>query len=551
MALHHSIRAIVLVAAAASVGSAQQPGVAPSTFTLFLRSTQIGTEQVSVTRGAEGWAIESSGRTGPPLDLVTRSLAIRYDAAWRPLELSLDATARGQALGLRITIAGTTATTHMNNAGQPTDRADAITPETVLLPNPFFAGYEAVTPRLMTAEAGATIPIYQGGPTPVVLRVGESSTEQIQTVSRLIQARRTSVTLLATPGAEVAMDLWGDETGRLLRVSIPGQSLEYARDDVASVSTRRVVISRAGDEQVQVPANGFNLAGTLSKPTAPAGTRSPAIVLVGGSGPLDRDETVAGIPVFGQLAGALADAGFAVLRYDKRGVGQSGGRNEAAGLADYADDLRAAVKFLSERKDIDNRRITVAGHSEGGAAALIDAARNNKVAALVLMSAPGQPGADMVLAQQRHLLDRSNLSDADRQAKIDLQKRINDAVIAGSGWDRLPSDVRRQVDNPEFQSILTFDPAKVVPRVRQPILIVQGALDTEVEPANADRLEALAKARKRQAPVELVKVPGVNHFFIPATTGEVAEYVTLREKQVTPDLALRISDWLKKTLPRS
>ena len=82
-------------------------------------------------------------------------------------------------------------------------------------------------------------------------------------------------------------------------------------------------------------------------------------MLVGGSGPLDRDETVAGIPIFGQLAGALADAGFTVLRYDKRGIGQSGGRVEAAGLTDYAEDLRAAVKFMAARKDVDseaNRR---------------------------------------------------------------------------------------------------------------------------------------------------------------------------------------------------
>ena len=71
------------------------------------------------------------------------------------------------------------------------------------------------------------------------------------------------------------------------------------------------------------------------------------MVLVGGSGPLDRDGTVAGIPVYGQLANALADAGFLVLRYDKRGIGQSGGRIETAGFADYAEDLRAAVKFVA------------------------------------------------------------------------------------------------------------------------------------------------------------------------------------------------------------
>ena len=87
--------------------------------------------------------------------------------------------------------------------------------------------------------------------------------------------------------------------------------------------------------------------------------RLPAVLLVGGSGPTDRDELVFGIPIFGQLADAFADAGFIVLRYDKRGVGQSGGRDEAATLADYAEDVRAAVRFLSQRKDVDPKRIAV------------------------------------------------------------------------------------------------------------------------------------------------------------------------------------------------
>ena len=89
-------------------------------------------------------------------------------------------------------------------------------------------------------------------------------------------------------------------------------------------------------------------------------------MLVAGSGPIDRDSTVAGIPILSQLAGALAQHGFLVLRYDKRAVGQSGGRSETVTQADYADDLIAIVKWLAKRDDVDSRRIAVAGHSEGG-----------------------------------------------------------------------------------------------------------------------------------------------------------------------------------------
>jgi hypothetical protein len=537
-----------------AVVPATQAGQAPpsspvSNFSVFFRAAQIGTEQVAVSREAAGWTITSSGRIGAPIELITKALQIRYDADWRPLELNLEATARGQAVVMRIAVAGTTATSRLTAGAQPTSEGThTIDQAAVLLPNPFLAAYEAVAARLSTAASGSTISAYQGAAVPVTIRVGQSRIEQIQTVSRLIEARRTQVTL-SIPGApELDAEIWGDEVGRLLRVSVPAQALEYVRDDIASVSTRRVVISRPGDEQVRLPANGFMLAGTLSRPAGAGAGRRPIVVLVGGSGPTDRDETVAGIPVLGQLAGALADAGYLVLRYDKRGVGQSGGRVETAGLVEFAEDLRAAVKYMADRKNADARRIAVIGHSEGGAIALLAAARDRRIAAVVLMAASGVSGHDLVLAQQKRLLDRSNLSEADKQAKIDYQRRIHEAVMTGKGWETLPADIRRQADTSEFQSLLRHDPAEIVPRVRQPLLIVHGMLDRQVDPSNADRLEALARARKRGGTVDVTKIPGVNHLFVPATTGEVEEYSALVDKRVSPAVSSSIVAWLAKTL---
>jgi len=549
MVRSHCIRAVLLSAfVAAAAGAQPTPQTGGATFLMFLRDVQIGTEQASLLRVAGGWTITSSGRIGAPIDIVTRSLEIRYDDEWKAIGLSLDATNRGQAMTLRIAVTGTTATTHQSTTGQATDATHTIDPAAVLLPNPFFAAYEAVTIRLRSTPAGSSIPVYQGGPNPVTIRVGESSIDQIQTTGRLIAARRTHLTLAAAGEADAEADIWADETGRLLRFSVPSQRVEFVREDIAAVSTRHVAISRPNDQQIRVPANGFVLEGTLSTPAGDAGRRSPAIILVGGSGPTDRDETVAGIPLMGQLAGDLADAGFLVVRYDKRGIGQSGGRADSAGLPDYAEDLLAVVKALSARKDVDSKRIAVVGHSEGGSTALLAAADDRRIAAVVLMAAPGVTGSDLILAQQKHLLDRSTLSDADKQAKIDLQKRIHEAVITSKGWEALPASVRRQVDNAEFQSILTNDPAKVMPQVRQPLLIIQGTLDTQVDPSNADRLEALARRRKHSAPVEVVRIPDVNHLFVPAKTGEVDEYASLEEKRVTPAVAAAIAQWLQKTL---
>jgi pimeloyl-ACP methyl ester carboxylesterase len=553
----HSIRAAALGVLALTgplAASARQPapevalretGVA--NFTIFVRGAPVGTEQIALTRGAEGWTIVSSGRVAPPVDIVARRLQVRYTAEWIPLEFTLDGTVRGAAQSVHTVVDGGVAKTDVVTAGQPTEKTDTIDATALLvLPSSFFGPYEALAARLRAAAAGADIPMYGVGALAFSVHVGDSTPEQIQTAGRTIAARRTHITL-TLPGAPLDADIWTSESGRMIRFSVPSQFLEVAREDIAAVSSRSVTISRPNDESLTIPSNGFTLASTLSKPTA-AGAKNAAVVLVGGSGPADRDELVFGIPIFGQIAGALADAGFVVVRYDKRGIGQSGGRPESASLADYADDLRAAVKLLSDRKDVDPKRIAVIGHSEGGIVALMAAAKDKRIAAVGLVATPGTTGADLVLAQQQHLLSRSSFSAEEKQAKVDAQKRIHEAVLTGKGLDQLPPNIRRAVDNAEFRSLLEADPAKLMKDVRQPILIVQGALDTQVEPANADKLEALARTRKNAPPVAVVKVPGVNHLLAPATTGEVDEYGALADKRVSQTVTQALATWLQNTL---
>jgi dipeptidyl aminopeptidase/acylaminoacyl peptidase len=137
-------------------------------------------------------------------------------------------------------------------------------------------------------------------------------------------------------------------------------------------------------------------------------------------------------------------------------------------------------------------------------------------------------------------------SDADRQAKIDLQQRVQTAVLTAKGWEGIPEDVRKQADTPWFKSLLEYDPAKIMPRVSQPILIVQGDLDTQVPPHHAEQLAELARQRKKAPPVEAVNLPGVNHLLVKATTGEADEYPTLANRQIAPDVATTIADWLRR-----
>jgi fermentation-respiration switch protein FrsA (DUF1100 family) len=165
------------------------------------------------------------------------------------------------------------------------------------------------------------------------------------------------------------------------------------------------------------------------------------------------------------------------------------------------------------------------------------------------VATPGGTGAELNLEQVTHALDRTNRSIAEKQATLELQKKIQEAVLTGNGWEPLAT-YRRQADTPWFQSFLAFDPVKVMKNIRQPLLIVQGDLDTQVAPSNAGRLEALAGQRKNRPAPHVVRVGGVNHLLVPATTGEADEYPTLKDKRVSADVSMAIVSWLQSTLAK-
>jgi pimeloyl-ACP methyl ester carboxylesterase len=215
------------------------------------------------------------------------------------------------------------------------------------------------------------------------------SQEKIQLPERSIDAKHWTLPFGNADGS-IQMDFW-TEGSRLLRIDIPSQMLTVIRDDISAVSARVLTLARPNDEPISVQANGFGVAGTLSKPANAQG-RLPAVVLMSGS-TTDRDEFVAGIPIFAQLATSLAEAGFIAVRYDKRGTGQSGGRPESATYDDYAADAREVVVYLSKRKDVDPKRIAVLGFGEGGWIAIDLAAKEHAVFRRSCCSARRRPRA--------------------------------------------------------------------------------------------------------------------------------------------------------------
>ena len=118
------------------------------------------TEQVAVTRTAEGWTILSTGRISAPVDITARRMEVRYTADWKPVEFTIDATVRNQPQTIRTTFDGTTAKNDITIAGVLTSKSDPIEAGAIVLPNALFAPYEALAARLRTAAPDQTFPVY-------------------------------------------------------------------------------------------------------------------------------------------------------------------------------------------------------------------------------------------------------------------------------------------------------------------------------------------------------------------------------------------------------
>lgn len=322
-------------------------------------------------------------------------------------------------------------------------------------------------------------------------------------------------------------------------------------------------------EQVRFanPRAGITLAGTLSLPPAGAGVRYAAAVLVSGSGPQDRDETLSGHKPFAVLADHLTRQGIAVLRFDVRGVGESGGRFDGAGNADLASDVRAAVDYLVARRDVDPQAIGLIGHSQGGIVAPLAALNNPAVGYLVLLAAPGTSMSQLLLAQRQMTVASLRPADA---ASATTTQRQGDALAtlfeaSARAPDRaqaaervgalLTPELLRQLGADETQKsaligeltgdwlrdVLRYDAAATLKGLRVPILALGGSVDRQVP--TAENLAAIGRAGAGNRDVTTLELPGLNHMFQRARSGAIAEYAEITETFAPAALDV-ISGWI-------
>lgn len=316
------------------------------------------------------------------------------------------------------------------------------------------------------------------------------------------------------------------------------------------------------EEEVHFPNTDdeITLAGTLTTPEDEG--PHPAVVLVSGSGPQDRNSELMGHRLFHVLADHLTQQGIAVLRYDERGVGESEGPAFPASTSEaYARDAAAAVRFLKERPEVNAERVGLIGLSEGGLIGPMVHTQHEPLAFLVLMAGPSVPGYDIIIEQTAQMARAVGTPedeiDSTRTAQHRTLSVVREAPDTTTAADSLQvvleeqgvSDEQRasQIDNftaPWFRFFLDYDPQPTLTQIDIPVLALFGENDLQVLPGqNAEIMRtALEESPSPDATVEVLD--GLNHLFQPAETGHPSEYGAI-ETTMAPAALERVSGWIR------
>jgi len=292
--------------------------------------------------------------------------------------------------------------------------------------------------------------------------------------------------------------------------------------------------------------DSVSLAGTLSLPEE--GNSFPAVILVTGSGTQNRDEELMGHKPFAVIADYLTRNGIAVLRYDDRGAGSSDKGKPGATTIDLSYDAEAALEFLLNDSRIDNTRIGIIGHSEGGTINWIVASRRtDDVKFVISLAGPATKGSEILAAQQRALYKASGIPEASILANEQLFSQIWKIIENNSSIEKADVELKKllgamgateeqinayrsQLLEPWMYAFITLEPKEYIQKATCKALVLNGTKDLQViSSQNIPIWETLAKDRKPGSEITIVELDGLNHLFQHCNTGLPAEYQEIPE----------------------
>jgi hypothetical protein len=305
---------------------------------------------------------------------------------------------------------------------------------------------------------------------------------------------------------------------------------------------------------------GFDLTGTL---TIPEGDGPfPAMMLVSGSGQENRDEELMNHRPFWVIADYCARHGVAVLRYDDRGVGGSGGEVATATSMDFSYDAEAAFDYLRSQAHIDASRVGILGHSEGGIINFMVSARRPEVAFLVSLAGPAVNGIEVLKEQQKAILRASGMTEEAVQFSSNANAQLFDIIEASSsreeadslmrqlvkGWgynEELTEQTVSQMTMPWMYYFLKYDPTEAIIKTNCPALLLNGSKDLQVIiTQNFPAYEKII-AEHGKTNLTLREMPDLNHLFQHCETGSPSEYFEIDET-ISPEVLEMIVEFVKK-----
>ncbi len=326
-------------------------------------------------------------------------------------------------------------------------------------------------------------------------------------------------------------DVLTDDGGCLRAASLAAYGITFERRDVAPEAyplEGRYAAPHGAPytaTDVQIPApQGHVLAGTLTRPKG-AG-RVPAVVMITGISKHERNEGNPPFTPFRDISDVFGRAGIAVLRVDDRGVGASTGDFDKATSFDEADDVRTELLWLRKQPGIDPRRVGLVGHSEGGFIALVVAASDPSLAAIVVIAGSGVPGEQLNTWQTIQTVTHDP-SIAPERRDAEIQKQLADR----SDW------------SPRDTAFVAADPADFARRVKVPALILQGGSDLHVPPRSAERLAATMRAAGARDVTARI-IPHLSHTLCPDIIGSIQAWSWLPSRRLSNELLETLTSWL-------
>jgi hypothetical protein len=499
------------------------------------------------------------GKTQQILGLISFNFSFKekLSSYWDLKDALLKGKLNDEKVELKAKITDNKINTYFKQEDKTLEKDFPFSDNIIFLTQNFLIDYSILIKKLSNQSNkkfyGLTKPwgsFYFDEPILIPIIIKKDREEILKWEEKEIKSKRYFIDIAGISGGYI----WAQKD-KIMKISFPFQATDIYHQDFKNLKTKEIkspeiTSEKYISEEVVFPSGKIKLAGTL---TIPKNNRKkhPAVILISGSGPQDRNEDTVGpgglkFGIFKQIAHILSENGIAVLRYDDRGVGKSGGKFSEATQEDFVQDAKSAIEFLKSRNDILKDKIALIGHSEGAIIALRIAKEDPKIKSIVLLAGTAKTGDEVLKEQFSFSLDCLEFSEKEKAKFLknyeNFLKILRSEPIDEKIEEKIMPIIKSQIK--WLKSFMNYNPLNELNKIKAQVLIINGGKDKQVFPHHAKIL--YQKLKELNKSVTLRIFPNLNHLLIPSETGNYSEYPRqmMEEKRISPELLKFLLEWL-------